>query len=45
VTAPLDFTRRSLSGDSGTHVLDLQFTQGDLIDLVGRKIARVPARR
>ncbi|MBI1945742.1 MAG: DUF3089 domain-containing protein [Deltaproteobacteria bacterium] len=45
VTAPLDFTRRSLSGDSGTHVLDLQFTQGDLIDLVGRKIAGVPARR
>lgn len=44
-TSPVDFTRRSFSGDSGTHVLDLQFTQGDLIDLVGRKIAASPARR
>lgn len=43
-TSPIDFARRNLSGDAGTHVLDVQLTQGDLIDLVGRKIARWPAR-
>lgn len=43
-TSPIDFQRANLSGDAGTHVLDVQFTQGDLIDLVGRKIARLPAR-
>ncbi len=42
--SPIDFARASLSGDAGTHVLDVQLTQGDLIDLVGRKIARLPAR-
>lgn len=44
VTSPVDFARRSLSGDSGTHVLDMQFAQGALLDLTRRKIDRFLAR-
>lgn len=45
VSSPVDFSRRSLSGDSGTHVLDLQFAQGALLDLTARKIERHLAGR
>jgi len=38
-SAPVNFESALLSGDMGTHVLDLQLVQGDLVDLVEEKIA------
>ena len=39
---PFDLKQRRLNGPMGTHFLDMQFTQGDLIDLVARKSAPLP---
>ena len=36
---PLDFSSAILSSSNGTHILDIQFTEGDLIDLIGAKAA------
>ncbi|MDP2342435.1 MAG: DUF3089 domain-containing protein [Deltaproteobacteria bacterium] len=38
-TAPVDFDQLLLSRDSGTHLLDVQLTLGDLIELAGEKAA------
>lgn len=42
---PFDLDRRSLKGPMGTHFLDMQWTQGDLIDLVARKAAAASWRQ
>jgi hypothetical protein len=34
---PIDLENAFLNGGLGTHILDMQFTQGDLIDLVAKK--------
>jgi hypothetical protein len=34
---PVDLNMAALNGRLGTHILDMQFTQGDLIDLIARK--------
>jgi hypothetical protein len=39
---PLDLEMFGLNTPMGMHVLDFQFPQGDLIDLVGRRAAAVP---
>ncbi len=39
---PVDLTDSRLNGRLGTHILDMQFSQGDLIDLIARKIAANP---
>lgn len=36
---PLDFSSLILSGTSGTHIMDVQFTEGDLIDAIAAKSA------
>lgn len=36
-TNPIDFGSMFLRGNFGLHILDYQFEQGDLIDLVGRR--------
>ncbi|MBL9002781.1 MAG: DUF3089 domain-containing protein [Myxococcales bacterium] len=36
---PLDFSSLILSSTNGTHVLDVQFTEGDLIDTIAAKAA------
>ena len=38
--APVDLEDRRLNRSFGTHVLDMQFTQGDLVDLVGKRIGQ-----
>ena len=37
--SPVDFTNRFLTGELGLHVLDFQFAQGDLIELVAQRAA------
>lgn len=36
---PLDFSSLILASSTGTHILDVQFTEGDLIDLIAAKAA------
>jgi pimeloyl-ACP methyl ester carboxylesterase len=38
--SPLDLSMRWLRGKLGLHILDLQFEQGDLVDLVARRLGR-----
>jgi hypothetical protein len=40
---PLDLDAFWFGTQMGLHILDLQFPQGDLVDLVRRKIAAAPA--
>jgi hypothetical protein len=40
--SPVDVGARALRGKLGTHILDFQFPQGDLIDLVARRAASLP---
>ena len=37
-TAPVDLNHRQLNRSFGTHILDMQFTQGDLIELVRKRL-------
>jgi len=39
---PVNFASRWLRGRLGLHILDLQFPQGDLLDLVARRAAALP---
>lgn len=36
---PLNFSSLILAGSNGTHILDVQFTEGDLIDVIAAKAA------
>lgn len=36
---PLDFSSLLLSSSNGTHIMDVQFTEGDLIDVIAAKAA------
>ncbi len=40
--SPVDLSSRLLRGTLGLHILDLQFAQGDLVDLVARRAAALP---
>jgi hypothetical protein len=40
--APFDLAHPVLNSSLGTHILDLQFPQGDLIDMVARRAAQLP---
>ncbi|HND11570.1 MAG TPA: DUF3089 domain-containing protein [Pseudomonadota bacterium] len=37
-TAPVDLNHRQLNRSFGTHILDMQFSQGDLIELVRKRL-------
>lgn len=39
--APVDLEDRRLNRSFGTHILDMQFAQGDLVDLVGKRIGSI----
>ena len=39
---PIDLKQFALDTSLGTHILDFQFPQGDLIDMVGRRAAALP---
>lgn len=38
--SPVDLSTRLLRGPLGLHILDFQFAQGDLVDLVARRVQR-----
>jgi hypothetical protein len=38
--SPVDLSTRLLRGQLGLHILDFQFAQGDLVDLVARRVRR-----
>jgi pimeloyl-ACP methyl ester carboxylesterase len=40
--SPFDLSQMLLDGAMGTHILDFQFPQGDLLDLVARRAAQIP---
>jgi Protein of unknown function (DUF3089) len=40
--SPFDLSQMLLDGAMGTHILDFQFPQGDLVDLVARRAAKIP---
>ena len=39
---PIDLEQLALNTSLGTHILDMQFPQGDLIDLVAKRVATLP---
>ena len=39
--SPFDLSQLALDTGMGTHILDLQFPQGDLIDMVARRAAKL----
>jgi hypothetical protein len=40
--SPFDLSQLLLDGMMGTHILDFQFPQGDLVELVARRAAKIP---